>query len=107
MALTIKDEQTEKLARELARRTGETLTVAIRTFDTATLRSQRRIYVELTVRGNDGGGELFRMEWARPTHPVGATATAKRGPHLVEIADAIAAALPAPRTVPAPAFRKD
>ncbi len=31
MALTIKDEQTEKLARELARRTGETLTVAIRT----------------------------------------------------------------------------
>ena len=31
MALSIKDDQTDHLAREVARRTGETLTVAIKT----------------------------------------------------------------------------
>ena len=31
MALSIKDDQTDELAREVARRTGESLTVAIRT----------------------------------------------------------------------------
>ena len=72
-----------------------TLDVDIRTFDTETMRTQRRVYVELVATGlSDSGSALFRLSMARPTRPNAGPAGAKRHPHVVEIADAIIGALP-------------
>ncbi|HEX2574037.1 MAG TPA: hypothetical protein VH877_31095 [Polyangia bacterium] len=90
-----------------------TLSVEISTFDVGALQSERRVYVEMAVRGlgpdpgpntapGQGQGkdrkdrELFRLELARSTYLLAGTANAKRRAHLVELSDAIVAALPRP-----------
>jgi hypothetical protein len=95
-----------------------TLSVEISTFDVGVLQSERRVYVEMAVRGLGPGSdadavagqgaapagkdrkdrELFRLELARSTYLLAGTANAKRRAHLVELSDAIIAALPRPST---------
>lgn len=76
-----------------------TLSVEISTFDVEALQSERRVYVEMAVRGlgpekDSKGHELFRLELARSTYLLAGTANAKHRAHLVELSDAIVAALP-------------
>ena len=62
MALSLKDPQTDRLAREMARLTGETLTVAIRTA------LEERLQREMLRRGQSAGLaerlEALRREFA-------------------------------------------
>lgn len=66
MALSIRDPETDRLARELARLTGETMTQAIRTALEQRLGRERCLRVQDVERRREAVMEVLERVWAMP-----------------------------------------
>jgi antitoxin VapB len=66
MALSIRDPETDRLARELARLTGETMTQAIRTSLAERLARERRRREQDVEKRYDAIMEVLERIWAMP-----------------------------------------